>query len=161
MLTNYLNSVHRIYFALLAVTALPFTVSTSVYGEPSATFDDCFETAANRYAVSADLLRAIATAESAGDPNAQTVYDDGTTDTGLMQINSFWHGKIAAFGIEPHDLFDPCVSIHIGAWILAQEIQRFGYTWEAVGAYNAGPSTDPDRQQRRLRYAHRVYRFLR
>ena len=145
---------------LLAMAGVLGTFAAPAQGAPLATFDTCFAAAANRYGVSADLLRAIAHVESAGDPNAQTFYDDGSSDTGLMQINSFWHDKLAPFGIEPRDLFDPCISIHVGAWVLAQEVRRFGYTWEAIGAYNAGPSAHPDRRQRRLRYAQRVYRFL-
>ncbi len=77
-----------------------------------------------------------------------------------MQINTFWLAPLARHGIGERDLFEPCVSIHVGAWILAHEIRRFGYTWEAVGAYNAGPRSTPERQERRRRYAHRVYRFL-
>jgi len=34
-------------------------------------------------------------------------------------------------------LIDACTNTFIGAWILADNIFRMGYRWEAIGAYNA------------------------
>ena len=91
----------------------------------------CWHEAAARYRVSSELLYAIARTESALDPQGVG------RDIGLMQINSAWLPTLAAHGIGERDLFDPCTSIHVGAWILAGNVQRLGYTWDAVGAYNA------------------------
>jgi soluble lytic murein transglycosylase-like protein len=111
----------------------------------------CWEQAAERYGVSPDLLRAIARTESGLDPRAVGHNRNGSRDIGLMQINSAWLPQLAAHGIAERDLFDPCTSIHVGAWILAGNVRRLGYTWEAVGAYNA---TNPTL---RRAYAERVY----
>ena len=71
-----------------------------------------------------------------------------------MQINSAWLPRLSKHGITETDLFDPCTSIHVGAWILAGNVRRLGYTWEAVGAYNAAhPAL-------RRTYAERVYRHI-
>ena len=114
----------------------------------------CWEQAAERYGVSPHLLYAIARTESGLDPQAVGHNRNGSRDIGLMQINSAWLPRLWALGITERDLFDPCTSIHVGAWILAGNVRRLGYTWEAVGAYNA---VDP---ALRRAYAERVYRHV-
>ena len=112
----------------------------------------CWDQAAERYGLSSELLYAIARTESGLDPQAVGHNRNGTRDIGLMQINSAWLQRLQAHGIAERDLYDPCTSIHVGAWILAGNVQRLGYTWEAVGAYNArNPAL-------RRAYAERVYR---
>lgn len=122
-------------------------------GAAPASADDlrsCFRAASIRYDISQRLLEAIAQVESSGNPMAINKNGDGSEDIGLMQINSSWLSKLRSYGIERSDLFDPCVSINVGAWIMADNIFRHGYNWKAVGAYNA---VSPDK---RLKYAHKV-----
>jgi soluble lytic murein transglycosylase-like protein len=114
----------------------------------------CWEKAATRYSVSPELLYAIARTESGMNPQAIGRNRNGSRDIGLMQINSAWLPALAAHGITERDLFDPCTSIHVGAWILAGNVQRLGYTWDAVGAYNAA---SPDL---RRAYTDKVRRHL-
>jgi soluble lytic murein transglycosylase-like protein len=114
----------------------------------------CWDEAAARYGVDSRLLYAIARVESKLDPRAVGRNRDGSRDIGLMQINSSWLPKLAAHGIPEQRLFDACTSIEVGAWILASNFRRMGYTWEAVGAYNA---RNPLRRQA---YARRVHREL-
>ena len=97
----------------------------------------CWEDAAQRYQVSSALLYAIARTESGLNPQAIGRNGNGSRDIGLMQINSAWLPTLASHGIGERDLFEPCTNIHVGAWILAGNVSRLGYTWEAVGAYNA------------------------
>lgn len=120
----------------------------------------CFDAAGQRYGVSPILLRAIASVESGLDPQALHVNTNGTTDIGLMQINSWWLPHLRRYGIELEDLREPCLNIGVSAWILAGNIRQFGYGWRAVGAYNAGTRLDRKTEQRRDDYANRVYRHL-
>jgi soluble lytic murein transglycosylase-like protein len=121
---------------------------------------DCFETAAERHRVSADLLRAIACVESNFNPHAMNRNRNGSVDYGVMQINSVWLKELGEFGIERDHLWDWCTNIHVGAWVLAQKIQRLGYTWRAIGAYNAGLKDTRLREQLRYEYAEKVYRVV-
>ncbi|WAC75791.1 lytic transglycosylase domain-containing protein [Roseateles sp. SL47] len=115
----------------------------------------CWEQAASKYGVSAQLLYAIAKTESSLQAKAiNRANSNGSYDVGLMQINSSWLPTLGRYGIREKDLYEPCVSIEVGAWILAQNIRSHGYTWAAVGAYN---TPNPERG---LQYARRVYNNL-
>lgn len=114
----------------------------------------CWEQAAQRHQVNPHLLVAIAEVESALRPQALGRNTNGSIDIGLMQINTLWLPELRRHGIGARDLLDPCVSIHVGAWVLSQKMRRYGNTWTAVGAYNAGST--PLRDQ----YARKVMRAL-
>lgn len=121
--------------------------------------ENCWKEAGDRYGIDPWLLYAIAEQESNFDPNAINDSNKNLTrDVGLMQINSFWLPKLKEYGISESDLFDPCINIHVGAWVLAQSIKVFGYNWEAIGAYNAGTKRTAARSRLRERYAVSVYR---
>ncbi len=114
----------------------------------------CWQEAAQRYGVNPAMLVAIARTESAMNPDAINRNRNGSYDLGLMQINSRWFPLLRQYGIGEQQLRDPCTSIHVGAWILSQNMQRLGNSWDAVGAYN---SSQP---AQRAAYAQRVYRNL-
>jgi len=113
----------------------------------------CWIAAAHRHGVNPQLLVAIARVESGLRANAVGHNRDGSVDLGLMQINSRWLPQLRAHGLEAADLMQPCVSVHVGAWILAQAMRRHGNTWTAVGAYHAGPGLHRDRYIARVRRA--------
>lgn len=114
----------------------------------------CFDEAAKRYKLPVELLKAISTVESNGNPNAVNHNKGGSVDYGHMQVNDWWLPKLAPYGISKEHLIDPCINTNVGAWILAQSIARHGFTWKAIGAYNA--STD----YKRLVYARKVEKVL-
>jgi soluble lytic murein transglycosylase-like protein len=114
----------------------------------------CWEQAAATYGVNPYLLFAIARTESGLNPAAINRNKDGSYDIGLMQINSKWLPTLRRHGIDEQRLFDACTSVHVGAWVLVQNMRRLGNTWEAVGAYNA---KDP---ALRLKYALKVYKNI-
>ncbi len=113
----------------------------------------CFEEAGGMYGVSPRLLWAIAKVESDFNPDAINQNRNGSYDVGLMQINSWWEKRLG------NDLWkslkNPCQNVKVGAWVLAQCIQRFGRTWKGIGCYNA--SSD----EKRVKYAEKVFATLR
>lgn len=100
----------------------------------------CWDDAARRHGLTADLLHAIARVESGLNPwavNSSHLQRTGSYDLGLMQINSTHLAVLATHGITPAGLLDACTNIEVGAWLLADLFRRHGATWDAVGAYNA------------------------
>ncbi|HEX9079630.1 MAG TPA: lytic transglycosylase domain-containing protein [Desulfuromonadaceae bacterium] len=120
---------------------------------PAPAFPFCFEDAGRAYGISPQLLRGIARVESNMNPAAINRNGNGSTDLGLMQVNSFW---LKALGATPDELLrDACYNVMAGAWILKGCIDRHGETWNAVGCYNASS------HDKRVNYSWRVYRELR
>lgn len=111
---------------------------------------DCIEQAAARYRLSPVLLLAIAQQESGLNPRAINRNTNGSTDMGLMQINTMWLPTLQRHGIQAHDLWEPCTNVMVGAWILRNNFQRWGETLTGLGAYNASS------QDKRMQYAVRV-----
>ncbi|KVT90665.1 lytic transglycosylase [Burkholderia ubonensis] len=129
-------------------------------GVSGAAAQDCFTKAGERHGIDPLLLAAIAKVESAMNPRAMNHNRNGTYDIGLMQINSSHLPRLIKVGVTHKRLIDePCTSIDTGASILAGFIERHGYTWNAVGAYNAGSS--PKREPARKVYATKVWREYR
>ncbi|MBT0624302.1 transglycosylase SLT domain-containing protein [Pseudomonas fluorescens] len=118
---------------------------------------DCWEEVASRYDLEPELLQAIAAVESGYRAHAMNALNsDGSRDIGLMQINSMHLPRLAKQGItEERLLSEPCLSVEVGASILAGFVQRFGYNWTAMGSYNAGAA--PEREALRLRYAEKIW----
>lgn len=115
----------------------------------------CWEEAAERYGVNPYVLYAIAKTESSLNPSAMNRSNkNGSYDIGLMQINSSWLPTLRKHGIDEAQLMDACTNIHVGAWVLAQNMRRMGNSWEAVGAYNARNA------DLRIKYANKVYRNI-
>lgn len=98
----------------------------------------CWAKAEQTYGVPSKLLVAIAKVETNLKPTVISKPNkDGSYDIGLMQINSKWLSKLSRYNITERDLLEPCTNVMVGAWILSDNIQRLGYNWNAVGAYNA------------------------
>lgn len=118
---------------LIKITAL---IIFLIIGISSA--KDCFLEAGEYYNINSNLLKAIAEVESQFNPYAININNNGSYDIGIMQINSWWMPKIIKMGYKPSDLYNPCINIYIGAWILANCIAEKGYNWKAIDCYNKG-----------------------
>jgi hypothetical protein len=115
-------------------------------------FPFCFEEAGQQYSINPQILRAIAKVESNFNPAAINMNTNGTYDFGLMQINSSW---AATIGKERwKELGDACTNVKTGAWILSMCMNKYGYTWKAIGCYN---SQTPDKRDK---YAKMVFNQL-
>jgi soluble lytic murein transglycosylase-like protein len=121
---------------------------------------DCWARAGERHGIDPLLLVAIAQVESSMNPRAFNRNRNGTYDIGLMQINSIHLPRLVKTGVTHQRLIsEPCTSIDAGATILAGFIERHGYTWNAVGAYNAGSAAN--RAPARKVYATKVWKIYR
>ena len=127
----------------------------SAHSSPS--LDRCFQISSEKYQINTVLLKAIVIQESSMNPRAINARSTDE-DVGLMQINTFWFRPLQALGISRDMLFDPCISIDVGAWVLAQSIAHFGDNWRAVGAYNAGTAITKKAEKNREAYADSVKR---
>jgi len=115
----------------------------------------CFEQASLTYNINPLLLWAIAKVESNFNPYALNKNKDGSYDIGIMQINSSHLKTLEKYGlIDKRHIWEPCYNIYVGAWILSKCIQKFGYTWEAIGCYNA---VSP---WKRKKYSYKVYKTI-
>ncbi|ADC89165.1 Lytic transglycosylase catalytic [Thermocrinis albus DSM 14484] len=98
-------------------------------------FYHCFFEAGKRYGVDPYLLVAIAKVESNFVPTAIHHNGNGSTDYGIMQINSYW---LKRYKIPIQWIMEPCYNIHMGAMVLKRCIISYGYTPKAIDCYNKG-----------------------
>lgn len=104
----------------------------------STLIDSCFQKASATYRIDKSILIAIAKVESNLNPRAINQNINGSYDYGIMQINDQWLPKLASYGIGRHNIYEPCVNIHVGAYILATNFASNGINWQSVAMYNVG-----------------------
>jgi soluble lytic murein transglycosylase-like protein len=110
----------------------------------------CISNAASYHGVDVRLLRAVFTVESSLNPFAVSKNTNGSVDLGIAQINSQHWPKLAAIGIKPEQLYDPCVASYVGAWMLKKNIDTHGLTWQSVARYHSSTPHLNQRYQARL-----------
>lgn len=115
---------------------------------------NCFLLAAQYQHVNPQILQAIAWRESHINSRAIHRNSNGTTDYGLMQINSIHLKKLAKYRISKNRLMEPCANVFIAAWHLRQQMNQYGNTWQAVGAYHSKTPALRDR------YAKSIIRII-
>ncbi|RQH06132.1 lytic transglycosylase domain-containing protein [Paraburkholderia dinghuensis] len=121
---------------------------------------DCFDEAARYQKVNPLILRAIAWQESHNRPDAVHRNANGSTDYGVMQINSVHLPTLLQYGISQSTLMEPCKNVYIAAWHLRQKMNKYGNTWAAVGAYHSESPSLRDRYAQDIAGILRQWNFL-
>ncbi|WP_153099004.1 lytic transglycosylase domain-containing protein [Paraburkholderia hayleyella] len=121
---------------------------------------DCFDEAASYQNVNPLILRAIAWQESRNRPSALHKNANGSTDYGVMQINSIHLPRLSQYGISTGTLMEPCKNVYIAAWHLRQKMNRYGNTWEAVGAYHSETPALRDKYAKQIAGILQKWNFL-
>ena len=104
------------------------------------------ERAARRHGMPATLLLAIAETESSFDPRARSRYGA----RGLMQVVPRFHPDAVRAAGGPARLYDPAVSIDVGALVLAGYVARAGDLAPALVKYSGGARNYAAKVQRRM-----------
>lgn len=140
-----MKTFHRPRHAWIA--ALPLTLACLLPGAAwgKAQLEKCFDAASDYHRVNPYVLRAIAWQESRHNPKAINRNNNGSTDYGIMQINSIHLRELGAYDISADTLMKPCESIFIAAWYLRRMMDRYGNTWDAVGSYHSQTPVHRDR----------------
>jgi soluble lytic murein transglycosylase-like protein len=141
--------------ALLTVAAI---LSTLLAAGPA--HADCFDEAARYQKVNPLILRAIAWQESHNRPDALHKNANGSTDYGVMQINSIHLPTLAQYGISSNTLMEPCKNVYIAAWHLRQQMNKYGNTWQAVGAYHSETPALRDQYAQQIVAILRKWKFI-
>lgn len=115
-----------------------------------ADYNAYFEKAGSYYNIPPLLLKNIAVIESAGNPNAVRLNDNGTRDYGLMQINSIHFRRLSQWGINERNILNPQINIFAGSWLLSEHIKERGFNLQAIGNYHSKTEQHRQKWLRRL-----------
>lgn len=117
------------------VVLLLSVLAVSAHARAGYPYQSCFEIAARMHDVPVDLLLAVATTESAMNPDARS----HANAHGIMQIQ--WPGTARHLGVKRvAELYNPCLNIELGSRYLKELLDASGGDVErALAAYNYGP----------------------
>ena|SRR5579862_1286874 len=98
---------------------------------------DCINRAAILYHIPVPIILSVMKQE--GGKNGQAIRNkNGTIDYGVLQINSIWLPKIAAYGYTRDDIqYNACTNLLVGVWILSQGIAQGKNIWSGIGEYHS------------------------
>jgi soluble lytic murein transglycosylase-like protein len=134
---------------MLRSLAIIVFFALSMYAKVS-DYNPYFQQAGNYYNIPPLLLKNIATIESAGNPNAIRINDNGTKDYGLMQINSIHFKELSRWGINENNILNPQINIYAGSWLLSEHIKERGFNLQAIGNYHSKTQVHKEKWLRRL-----------
>lgn len=115
---------------------------------------DCFKETGKQFGIAPNLLKSIAKHESRMNPRLVMKNSNGSVDVGLMGINSVNFSELKKIGIKPSHLLEMCPNIVAGAYLLTKKIKKYGYTWNAIGAYHS------ETPSRKMAYIAKIQRVI-
>lgn len=109
------------------ITYTHLDVETQIYA-----YAMCLE-----YGVDYELFLAVMHNESSSNPTATNRNSNGTTDSGLMQINSVNHDWLTSeLGVT--DFYNPFQNMRAGAFMLGELSKKYADAHQILMAYNMG-----------------------
>lgn len=97
---------------------------------------DCINQAATKFHVSAVLIASVIQMEG-GKNGLSSHNQNGTSDLGVMQVNSRWLHQLKSLGIDEASLKNnPCINVKVGTWILAKDMANVA-GWKGVANYHS------------------------
>lgn len=112
-----------------------FALTLAACFAPALASADCIDTAAEEHGVNSHVLRAIGWHESRLKSKAVSPPNrNGTRDFGAFQINT---AVLASYGLTTADVMDGCKAAQVAAKHLRRQMNDYGNTWKAVGAYHS------------------------
>jgi soluble lytic murein transglycosylase-like protein len=106
--------------------------------EPVPVTQECIMQTAQRFDLPILLLHTILKVEG-GTVGEVSFNKNGTYDIGPMQINSIWLENFVPYVSPSQILYNGCINLQIGAWILRSNINKAkGDFWKGVGNYHSG-----------------------
>jgi len=109
---------------------------------------ECIIETAARFDMPAQLIYSILKVEG-GQVGLKNKNTNGTYDLGPMQINTIWIDTFKPYVTPEQILYNGCINVQVGAWILKSRINESGDFWEGVGGYHSKtPSLNETYQQK-------------
>ena len=118
-----------------------------------APYKQCLVDVVHRYNLAPELMLAILATEG-GRPGMAMLNTNGTHDFGPMQVNTIWVGELKnrlGIDVSADDIQNnACMNLHVGGWILADELSKADEFWTGVGNYHSRTPKYHNRYIRRV-----------
>lgn len=106
-------------------------------GLGSAVQASCEVQAAEHHSVAVQVLQAVMRVESTSPVRSVVQEPDGTFDVGAGRVGRFSVAALSSAGVVPSGANSACLLAYVTAWHLGRQVQRYGNTWWALGAFSS------------------------
>lgn len=119
---------------MIKILVISFLLVSSIQANNH--FNHLFIKYGKAFKIPPKLLWAIAKTESNFNALAINKNKNGSTDIGLMQINTIHKDKLNSLNLTLNDLYNPEVSVYFGARVLKSCFNKFGFNYKGLNCYN-------------------------